>query len=112
MKLWLCLFNGKLGRMIGSTTLAATAADSRNDCIATAAAALAAVAEHFLDLRIDGWIGLGVAVFILYSGWTLAKDTISPLLGENAAPELREKIVDYIRKHPKVLGYHDLMVHD
>ena len=112
VKLWMALFNRDLGKRIGSTTLAATSADSRNDCVATSAVLLAAIIEHTLDLRIDGYIGLGVAAFILYSGWNLAKDTISPLLGENAAPELQEKIVDYIQAQPKVLGYHDLMVHD
>ncbi len=111
-KLWLYLFNRKLGNMIGSTALMATSADSRNDCIATAAVALAAILEQFLNWRVDGCIGLGVAAFILSSGWNLARDTVSPLLGENADPELREKIVDYIRQQPKVLGYHDLMVHD
>lgn len=112
VKLWMALFNRDLGKRIGSTTLAATSADSRNDCVATSAVLLAAIIEHTLDIRIDGYIGLGVAAFILYSGWNLAKDTISPLLGENADPELQEKIVDYIQAQPKVLGYHDLMVHD
>ena len=112
VKLWMSLFNRSLGKKIGSTTLEATAADSRNDVLATAAVLLASLIESFLDIRIDGFFGLGVAAFILYSGWSLAKDTISPLLGENAAPELREKIVDYIEAHPRVLGYHDLMVHD
>ena len=112
VKLWMCLFNRKLSKMIGSTTLQATAADSRNDCVTTSAVLLAAVIEHFLDIRVDGFFGLGVAAFILYSGWNLAKDTVSPLLGETADPELRQKIVDYIDQQPKVLGYHDLMVHD
>ncbi len=112
VKLWMALFNRDLGKRIGSTTLAATSADSRNDCVATSAVLLAAIIEHTLDIRIDGYISLGVAAFILYSGWNLAKDTISPLLGENADPELQEKIVDYIQAQPKVLGYHDLMVHD
>jgi divalent metal cation (Fe/Co/Zn/Cd) transporter len=57
-------------------------------------------------------MGLAVAIFILYSGIGLAKDTISPLLGEAAGPELREQILDQIRSEPRVLGYHDLMVHD
>jgi len=111
-KLWMYRFNRKLGQHIGSTALLATAADSRNDCIATGAAGLAAMAEHFCDLRLDGWIGLGVAVFILFSGWSLARDTISPLLGENADPALREKIIAHVCRQSKVLGYHDLMVHD
>ncbi len=112
VKLWMCLFNRKLGKEIQSSALMATAADSRNDCIATAAVLLAAVIEEASDLRVDGWMGLGVAVFILYSGIQLAKETINPLLGEGADPELRQKIVDYIQQQPKVLGYHDLMVHD
>ena len=112
VKLWMCLFNRTLGRRIQSTALLATSADSRNDCVATTAVLLAALIEHFLDIRIDSYIGLGVAAFILYSGWNLAKDTISPLLGENADRSLREELVDYIEAQPKVLGYHDLMVHD
>ncbi len=112
VKLWLWLFNRKLGKRIGSTALLAASADSRNDCAATAAVLASAALEHFLDLRADGWIGLGVAAFILCSGWNLAKETISPLLGESANPELRQKILDYVADQPKVLGYHDLMVHD
>ena len=112
VKLWMCLFNRSLGKRIDSTALMATAADSRNDCITTGAVLLAAVVETLFSVPVDGWIGLAVAVFILYSGINLAKDTISPLLGESADPELREKIVDYIVAQPKVLGYHDLMVHD
>ena len=112
VKLWLCLFNRELGNRIGSAALLATAADSRNDCIVTAAAALASVAEHLWGLSLDGWIGLGVAAFILFSGWNLAKDTVSPLLGENADPELRGKIAEFLLRQHKVLGYHDLMVHD
>ena len=112
VKLWMCLFNRDLGRRIGSASLLATAADSRNDCIATSAVLVAALIEGWLNLRLDGLFGMGIAVFIAYSGITLAKETVSPLLGENADPELREKIVDYIRRQPKVLGYHDLMVHD
>lgn len=112
VKLWLAAFNGKLGKMIRSSTLEATAADSRNDCIATFAVLLAALVESVTSWKIDGWMGLGVALFILYSGWNLAKDTISPLLGEAASQELQEQIVGFIGEHPKVLGYHDLMVHD
>lgn len=112
VKGWLAVFNRRLGRRIGSETLLATAVDSRNDVIATGAVLLSGIIEHFSGLRIDGLMGLGVAVFILYSGIGLAKDTISPLLGEAAGPELREQILDKIRSEPMVLGYHDLMVHD
>ena len=112
VKLWLYLFNNKLGKLILSTTLEATAQDSRNDCVSTLAVLAAAAVEHFFDIRIDGFVGMGVAAFILWSGWGLAKQTISPLLGEAASPELRELIVDYISAQPQVLGHHDLMVHD
>ena len=112
VKMWLFLFNRKLGKLIDSTALEATAADSRNDCVSTLAVLAAGTIEHFFHLPIDGFVGLGVAVFILWSGWGLAKQTISPLLGEAASPELRALIVDYIGVQPHVLGYHDLMVHD
>jgi len=112
VKLWLCLFNRDLGKRIDSASLLATAADSRNDCIATAAVLAAAGIEGLLNIRVDGIFGLGIAGFILYSGLQLARETVSPLLGENADPELRKKLVAYISSQPGVLGYHDLMVHD
>lgn len=112
VKLWMSLFNRTLSKKINSKALLATADDSRNDCVTTAAVLVASLFESRFRIPVDGWIGLGVAAFILYSGWGLAKDTVSPLLGENADPELREKLVDYIVRQPKVLGYHDLMVHD
>jgi cation diffusion facilitator family transporter len=112
VKLWLSLFNGKLSKRISSTTLAATAADSRNDCIATGAVLIAGLLEYFFSWQVDGYMGLAVALFILYSGVMLGKETISPLLGENASPELRQLIEDYVNQNPKVLGFHDLMVHD
>ena len=112
MKLWLSLFNRKLGKRIESPALLATAADSRNDCLSTAAVLIAALVEHLTRWHIDGWMGLLVAIFILYSGCAMAKDTISPLLGESASPELRQLIADTVCAEPKVLGYHDLLVHD
>ena len=112
VKLWLALFNGKLGKHIGSTALEATGADSRNDVIATSAVLLAALVEGFTGWKIDGFMGLAVALFILYSGVTMAKQTISPLLGEAASPELRKLIIQVVGSDPRVLGYHDLMVHD
>ncbi|MBR4016403.1 MAG: cation transporter [Oscillospiraceae bacterium] len=112
IKLWLSLFNKTLGKSIDSATLMATAADSRNDAISTGAVLIAAVVEHFTNWKIDGYMGLAVALFILYSGITLAKETISPLLGESASPELQNQIVDLMKSEPAVLGFHDLMVHD
>ena len=112
VKLWLSVFNRKLSQRIGSAALTATAADSRNDALATAAVLLTALTEQFLNWRVDGFVGLAVALFILWSGWGLAKQTISPLLGEAASPELRALILDYVSAQPSVLGIHDLMVHD
>ena len=112
VKLWLFLFNRRLGRHIGSDTLIATATDSRNDCVATGAVLIAALVEWLTDWRVDGFMGFGVALFILYSGITLGRDTISPLLGETASPEMRALIIGVVTTDPRVLGYHDLMVHD
>ena len=112
VKLWLSRFNGRLGKLIDSATLMATSADSRNDVISTGAVLIAALVEHFTTWQIDGFVGLAVALFILWSGWGLARETISPLLGEPADPALRESISDFITAQPKVLGFHDLMVHD
>ena len=111
-KLWLASFNRKLGKYIDSQTLLAASADSRNDVLATSAVLIAGLVESRFNIRVDGFMGLAVALFILWSGWNLAKETISPLLGENASPELRELILDYVSAQPKVLGCHDLMVHD
>ena len=81
MKLWMALFNRKLGQKIGSAALSATAADSRNDVIATGAVLLACVVGKLTGLRVDGYVGLLVALFIIWSGIGIAKDTIDPLLG-------------------------------
>lgn len=112
MKVWLCIFNGRLGKKINSSALLATSADSRNDAVATSVVFLAGIVELIFHIQIDGIMGLLVALFILYSGVNLAKETISPLLGENASPELKELIIKVMRTCPEVLGYHDLMVHD
>ena len=112
VKLWLSVFNKRLGKHIDSQTLMATAADSRNDVISTGAVLAAGIVELLTSWQIDGFVGLAVALFILYSGVTLAKETISPLLGETASPELRKLIEETVESCPLVLGYHDLMVHD
>ena len=112
VKFWLSRFNTKLGVMIDSATLMATAADSRNDVISTAAVLLAAVVERLTSWQVDGFMGLAVAAFILWSGVNMAKETISPLLGESTDPEQRKLIADFVSGWPKVLGFHDLMVHD
>ena len=112
VKLFMMLFNLKMGRRINSNALLATAADSRNDVLTTSAVLAASIVEHFYDVRIDGVMGIAVSLFILYSGIKLAGETMSPLLGEGANPELQKQITDYINGCPMVLGCHDLMVHD
>ena len=112
VKLFMMLFNLKMGRRINSNALLATAADSRNDVMTTSAVLVASIVEHFYDVRIDGVMGIAVSLFILYSGIKLAGETMSPLLGEGANPELQKQITDYINGCPMVLGCHDLMVHD
>lgn len=112
VKLWLSLFNRTLGKTINSQALLAVSVDSRNDVISTTAVLIAGIVEMITHWRIDGYVGLLVAAFILYSGITMGKETISPLLGENADPELRKLIIDTVLEDPRILGYHDLMVHD
>lgn len=112
VKLWLSLFNTRLGKHIDSAALLATAADSRNDVISTLAVLAAALVEKWTGFRVDGYMGMAVAVFILVSAVNMAKETISPLLGESASPELSRLIAGVIEAEPRVLGFHDLMVHD
>lgn len=113
IKLWMAVFNSSLGKKIKSTSLAATAADSRNDVITTGAVLLAAIVAKLTGLELDGYVGLLVAAFILWSGIGIAKDTISPLLGAPADPELTHLVKYEIQNYdPRILGVHDLMVHD
>ncbi len=112
LKLWMSLFCRSLGKRIDATPLLATAADSRNDVITTTAVLAGCLVSHFCGWHIDGYLGVIVALFIIWSGCGIAKKTISPLLGEKASPELAEHISDLILSHEKILGIHDLMVHD
>ncbi|GKI14333.1 cation diffusion facilitator transporter [Oscillospiraceae bacterium] len=112
VKLWMALFNRKVGGRIHSGALIATAADSRNDVLTTGAVLTAALISHFARVELDGWMGLAVALFILYSGVGLVKSTIDPLLGLAPDPELVKYIHERVMSYPNVLGTHDLMVHD
>ena len=113
VKLFMMLFNLKMGRRINSNALLATAADSRNDVISTAAVLAAAVISRVSGVQVDGWAGLAVALFILWSGVGIAKDTIDPLLGRAPDEQLVHTIANEIRGYDaRVLGIHDLMVHD
>ena len=112
MKLWMALFVGKLGKLIGSKTLEATSADSRNDVITTSAVLVSCLIGRFFGVDIDGWSGLAVAAFILWSGYGIARETMSALLGEQADAELTEKLIAMVLRHEGILGIHDLLIHD
>lgn len=113
IKLWMSAFNLIVGKKIDSDTLIATAADSRNDVISTAAVLVSSIVGYYTGIaRIDGIMGLLVAAFIIYSGIGLVKETLSPLLGESPDPELVQNIEKKVLQYPGVLGIHDLMVHD
>ena len=113
VKLWLSGFNRAVGKKINSETLMATAADSRNDVLTTGAVLFSTILCSLTGYGImDGIMGVGVAAFILWSGWGLVMDTLSPLLGESPSPELVEHIERTVMSYPGVLGVHDLMVHD
>ena len=112
VKFGLSRYYKKVGDEISSTTLLAASVDSRNDVVMTSAVFVATVVEYFTKFQIDGYIGLAVAIFIVYSGIVLAKETMSPLLGEGINEELKETLEDYILSCPKVVGCHDLIVHD
>ena len=112
VKLWMAAFSRTLGKKIDSATLEATAADSRNDVISTAAVLAAGLVGKFTGRSIDGYAGLAVALFILYSGVSLIKETVDPLLGAATDPELVQEIGSEILSYDKILGIHDLVVHD
>ncbi len=112
VKLWMAVFNRAIGNRISSETLIATAADSRNDVITTCAVLCASLISKYSNLNLDGWMGILVALFILYSGAGLVKDTLDPLLGKAPDPALVERIQRKIMSYDGVLGTHDLMIHD
>ncbi len=111
-KLWMSAFFRHLGKKINSATLTATSADSRNDAISTLAVLAGGLISLFFHVSIDGWIGLVVALFILWSGIGIARDTISPIIGHGADDELIENLEQSLLIHDRILGIYDLMVHD
>lgn len=112
VKVWMYWFNRTLSRKIDSAAMAATAADSLTDSVATAAVLAGSLVGRFSGLRIDGWIGILVALFILYTGFSAARDTLNPLLGEPPDPELVKDIERTVLAHSEVVGVHDLIIHD
>ena len=111
-KIWLMFFDEAIARRISSKTLAATAFDARADAIATTAVLVAAVITKFTGVVLDGWMGLIIGAFIIWSGYNLVVEAISPLLGEAPNEKLADHIQSKILSYDGILGTHDLMVHD
>lgn len=112
VKLYMSYYNQKIGKKIESAALLATATDSRGDCISTLLVLISALISLFAGIQIDGYCGLIVGIFILYSGFSAAKDTISPLLGQAPDKEFVEEIEQIVTSHDLILGIHDMMIHD
>ncbi len=112
VKCYMAFYNHYIGKKIQSTAISATAADSLSDCISTGTVLICSVISYFTNLNIDGWAGLVVALFILYTGYHAAKDTISPLLGQAPSPEFVKQIEDIILNHKTILGVHDMIIHN
>ena len=112
VKGYMFAYNRGIGRKINSPGMSATALDSLSDCIATGVVLISMLLARFADVNIDGWGGAAVAVFIIFSGFKAAKETLSPLLGNPPDPQLVRDITDIVMSHPEVLNVHDLIVHD
>ena len=118
IKLWQSLFNRRMGKIINSVALEATADDSRNDCISTGAILFGTIClvvcgliNVVVPFSIDGVLGILVSLFIIYSGCMVIKETVNPLLGEKVEKEYVNEILDFISTYDIVLGYHDVMCH-
>lgn len=112
VKLYMTFYNTSVGRKIESAAMKATATDSLSDSLATFVVLISTLVCKFTSLNIDGWCGVAVGAFILYAGYSAAKDTISPLLGQPPKKEFIEQIEALVTSHDGVLGIHDLIVHD
>ena len=112
VKVYMFAYNRSIGRKISSAAMAATGTDSLSDSIATAVVLLSMGVSYLFDVNIDGYAGVLVALFILYAGAGVARDTLSPLLGQAPDPELVSKIEELVMSSPAVIGMHDLVVHD
>lgn len=112
VKLWMFVFNRTLSKEIDSAAMGATAADSLSDVVATTAVLASTLVYRFSGLDLDAWIGVVVALFVLRAGWGATKDTLDPLLGQPPEPALVAAIYAAVREHPRILGLHDLVIHD
>lgn len=111
LKIWQALFYYRLSAMINSTALKAAGTDSRNDVIATGVVLAGVVAGEYSEIYLDGYMGMLVALFIMYSGISLIKETSDPLLGKAPEPEMTAEIENRICSFEGVLGIHDLEIH-
>ncbi|WP_099469786.1 cation diffusion facilitator family transporter [Konateibacter massiliensis] len=112
IKIYMTLYNRRIGRKIDSEAMKATATDSFSDAIATLVVLLSIVVMKTTGIAIDGWCGIVVALFILYAGYSAAKNTMSPLLGRMPDPDYVNQIKEIVLAHEEISGIHDLIVHD
>lgn len=112
VKCYMFLYNRTLGKRLDSAAMLATATDSFSDSLATAVVLVSTLVSHFTGLAIDGWCGILVGLFICYSGFSAARDTISPLLGQAPDKEFVQQVNDIVMEHKTILGIHDLIVHN
>lgn len=112
VKLWMAFFNNKLGKRIDSKVMLATAADSLGDVITTSATVLSIIICHFTSINVDAIVGLIVSAIVIWSGISIAKDTLEPLIGERVPAELYQKITDIVESYDGIVGTHDLIVHN
>lgn len=112
LKIWMGFFNKKLGKRIQSKVMEATAADAFGDVIITSATVISIIVGMVTGLKIDGYMGIVVSLLVLYAGFIIAKDTLEPLIGEAVTVKDYEKITNFVKKYPKIVGTHDLIVHN
>lgn len=112
VKLWMALFYRRIGKKIDSETLVAACADSRNDVICTGVVLVSAAVSMAFGLAVDGYVGVLVALFVLWSGFSIMRETVSPLLGQAPDPALVKEISDTVLSFDGIVGMHDLMVHN
>lgn len=112
VKCYMAFYNKSIGNKIDSSSMKAVSTDSFSDMIATSVVLISTIISHFTGLKVDGWCGILVGLFICYAGYNAAKDTISPLLGQAPDPEFVEKINKIVLSYDKVTGIHDLIVHN
>ena len=111
-KLWMFLFNRKIGKSINSTPIIATAKDSLSDVVATSVVIISLITEKIFDISVDGVVGLIVSGFILYTGIMTIKDSLTPLLGSLPDKKLVEDIKNTIMAHSEISGTHDMIIHN